>query len=122
MFFKKIFALILIAVFSVIGPGFAKAGRCPVNHDTLPWTQSLSFVIEDMVDEMTRRNWTITGIAKDIYACYIVWFEFEGECAAVMVDTNTGQGKLVSCLDGYKTFLKGIAQGDYEKIRGAHDF
>jgi hypothetical protein len=62
---------------------------------------------------MATLNYAVTGVAIDKWMDYIIWFEDNKGCGAVLLSPRQNKIKVVGQREAIEIFKKGLRDGDY---------
>ena len=120
MFTKTISALFIAAI---IFFGGAWALNIPMAAATSQWTCSYEYTlpqytvtdakVKAFLKGMKKQDYAVMGLAIDKYMDYIIWFENNIGCGAVLLSPRTNLINVVSHDQGIKIYKNGLRKGDY---------
>ena len=69
--------------------------------------------VKIFLKRMAELNFAVTGVAIDIYTDYIIWFEDNKGCGAVLLSPRTNMIHVVGQREAIEIFKQGLRDGDY---------
>ena len=124
MFTKTISALFIAAIIFFAGAYLLNIDMGgTIANATSQWTCSYEYIlpqytvtdakVKAFLKGMKKQDYAVMGLAIDKYMDYIIWFENNIGCGAVLLSPRTNLINVVSHDQGIKIYKNGLRKGDY---------